>query len=88
MLQVIMKKKIVIFILTLTLIFSTLLVCQERDKKSKKLSKEEILLLMGKKEAYPFPSNIEWLNTKNPLSLKELRGKFVLLDFWTYCCIN
>jgi thiol-disulfide isomerase/thioredoxin len=23
-----------------------------------------------------------------PLTLQELRGKIVLLDFWTYCCIN
>lgn len=30
----------------------------------------------------------EWLNTANPVDLKELRGKIVLLDFWTYCCIN
>ncbi len=29
-----------------------------------------------------------WLNTSRPLTLKELRGKVVLLDFWTYCCIN
>lgn len=29
-----------------------------------------------------------WLNTAEPLELKDLRGKFVLLDFWTYCCIN
>jgi thiol-disulfide isomerase/thioredoxin len=29
-----------------------------------------------------------WLNTAGPLRLKDLRGKFVLLDFWTYCCIN
>jgi thiol-disulfide isomerase/thioredoxin len=35
-----------------------------------------------------FPTNLEWLNTSRPLSLKELRGKIVLLDFWTYCCIN
>jgi DNA-binding beta-propeller fold protein YncE len=29
-----------------------------------------------------------WLNTAGPIHLKDLRGKFVLLDFWTYCCIN
>src|SRR5207253_1076881 len=45
----------------------------------------------------PFPRRIEvpefsekltWLNSK-PLTIKkDLKGKFVLLDFWTYCCIN
>jgi thiol-disulfide isomerase/thioredoxin len=34
------------------------------------------------------PQNLTWLNTAGPLELRELRGKFVLLDFWTYCCIN
>src|SRR5690625_2160988 len=30
-----------------------------------------------------------WLNTGGrSLSLAELRGKIVLLDFWTFCCIN
>jgi thiol-disulfide isomerase/thioredoxin/outer membrane protein assembly factor BamB len=29
-----------------------------------------------------------WLNIDRPLSLKALRGKIVLLDFWTYGCIN
>ncbi|XP_073346408.1 NHL repeat-containing protein 2 [Pagrus major] len=36
-----------------------------------------------------FQSGLEWLNTEGPLSLnKELAGKVVLLDFFTYCCIN
>ncbi len=30
----------------------------------------------------------EWLNTSQPIDLKDLRGKIVILDFWTYCCIN
>lgn len=30
---------------------------------------------------------VEWLNSK-PLSAEELRGKVVLVDFWTYSCIN
>jgi thiol-disulfide isomerase/thioredoxin len=29
-----------------------------------------------------------WFNTTRPLTLADLRGKLVLLDFWTYCCIN
>jgi thiol-disulfide isomerase/thioredoxin len=29
-----------------------------------------------------------WLNTDKPLSMQALRGKVVLLDFWTYGCIN
>lgn len=29
----------------------------------------------------------EWFNTK-PLLLKDLRGKVVMIDFWTYTCIN
>jgi thiol-disulfide isomerase/thioredoxin len=29
-----------------------------------------------------------WLNTPAPLSLAGLRGKVVLVDFWTYSCIN
>ncbi len=30
---------------------------------------------------------VEWLNSK-PLTAEELRGKVVLVDFWTYSCIN
>ncbi len=39
---------------------------------------------------YPAPefSGIEsWINT-SPLTLKSLKGKVVLIDFWTYSCIN
>ena len=44
----------------------------------------------------PYPRRIpappldggEWVNTQGPMSLADFRGRFVLLDFWTYCCIN
>ena len=32
-----------------------------------------------------FTPGSEWLNTDRPLTLPELRGKFVLLEFWTSC---
>ncbi len=35
-----------------------------------------------------FPAGLPWLNTAEPLTMKELRGKIVLIDFWTYGCIN
>lgn len=31
---------------------------------------------------------IAWLNTAGPIRIKDLRGKVVILDFWTLCCIN
>src|SRR4051812_41242916 len=28
------------------------------------------------------------LNTDKPVAINDLRGQLVILDFWTYCCIN
>ena len=39
-------------------------------------------------DAFPFPEGLSWINTASPLSLQELRGHVILLDFWTYSCIN
>jgi thiol-disulfide isomerase/thioredoxin len=39
-------------------------------------------------KAFDFPENLTWLNTQEPLSLDKLKGHVILLDFWTYCCIN
>lgn len=39
-------------------------------------------------KAPEFPPNFDWINSNEPLSLEKLRGHVVVLDFWTYCCIN
>jgi thiol-disulfide isomerase/thioredoxin len=35
-----------------------------------------------------FPAHLKWLNADRRHSINDFKGKFVLLDFWTYCCIN
>lgn len=39
----------------------------------------------GKVNAPEFPAGLDWLNTSSPLTLARLRGKLIILDFWTYC---
>lgn len=55
------------------------------DVPSSTVSKDS---LAGDMPAPEFPVGLDWLNTERPLTLAELRGKVVLLDFWTYGCIN
>ena len=38
--------------------------------------------------ALEFEQDASWLNVSKPLKIKELLGKVVILDFWTYGCIN
>jgi len=37
---------------------------------------------------FEFDPELPWLNVQRPLTLQELKGKVVILDFWTYGCIN
>ncbi|NNL12182.1 MAG: redoxin domain-containing protein [Acidimicrobiia bacterium] len=42
----------------------------------------------GTDPAPEFPEGLDWLNTADPIAFADLEGKVVLLDFWTYGCIN
>lgn len=39
-------------------------------------------------DAPDFGGADSWLNTAKPISVHDLKGQVVLVDFWTYCCIN
>lgn len=43
---------------------------------------------VGEIVAPAFPTGLDWINVEAPLTLDGLRGKVILLDFWTYGCIN
>jgi len=32
-----------------------------------------------------FDGGKAWLNASGPISVKDLKGKIVIVDFWTYC---
>ena len=43
----------------------------------------------GTRVAPAFPTGLDWINTGGePLTLAALHGKILLLDFWTYGCVN
>lgn len=43
--------------------------------------------MFGKIHAPALPDGLVWLNSA-PLTMEKLRGKPVLIDFWTYSCVN
>ncbi len=47
-----------------------------------------VRMYAGKVRAPDFPPGLDWINVSAPLTMNQLRGKVVLLDFWTYGCIN
>ena len=68
-----------------------------KPKAAEKPADEEAADGVPGKNDNPFPNRfpapeldggVEWLNTGGPISMRDLRGKIVLLDFWTFCCIN
>jgi len=58
---------------------------RKETKKIVEVSAEELPDLG---EAPDFAGIAKWLNTSGPLTMQQLRGKVVLIDFWTYTCIN
>lgn len=78
-----LKRKLLLLLLSFVIIFSA--------SKSTTLAEEA----PENKNPYPglaaapeLKGGKGWLNTSGPIEMKDLKGKVVILDFWTYCCIN
>ena len=57
-------------------------------RRARSVPKDNGMLLSDGGLAPEFVGIVGWLNTPTPLSLQSLHGKVVLVDFWTYSCIN
>ncbi len=76
-----MRKNITIAIVAtvmVLLVFSVVINAQEDDE----------FRYAGTNPMPAFPTDIEWVNVSTPLTTDDLIGKIVMLDFWTYGCIN
>src|SRR5216117_3759960 len=62
--------------------------CAAQPPSAKKAAGKAENPFAHREQAPEFPQDVSWFNTKKPLKKEDLKGKFVLLDFWTYCCIN
>ncbi len=52
------------------------------------MSHDDVIIGDPRVPAPDFPAGLDWLNVPAPVSFEALRGKVVVLDFWTYGCIN
>jgi sugar lactone lactonase YvrE len=44
--------------------------------------------IKGKGPRLDLTGGADWLNTDRPIAAADLKGRIVLVDFWTLCCIN
>jgi thiol-disulfide isomerase/thioredoxin len=68
-------------LLILWLVLLLLGACQNTEQKNKNVQTPRL-------NAPDFPKETKWLNTSRSYQLQDFRGKIVLLDFWTYGCVN
>ncbi len=87
-----MKIKLIIILILHIFIFNVVVSCSEygsADSHSNKTSQDNLATQSSYNGDLPeFPEGLKWFNTDQPVTMDMLKGHVVLLDFWTYCCIN
>ena len=66
-------------------LFVTQVSCQENNPVKRPDLERKIRAGISAPE---YPQDYDWLNTPRALRLSDLRGQVVILDFWTFSCIN
>jgi thiol-disulfide isomerase/thioredoxin len=61
-------------------------------ERTSRASAQTRIPLLNRPETTPRPApawtNTSWLNADRPVTLESLRGRVVLLNFWTFTCYN
>src|SRR2546423_9298866 len=78
-----LKKISIVFVLAALALAGARSVVSQTEQGDEMSSRER-----GRVRAPELTGGRGWLNTDKPLTIAGLRGKVVLLDFWTYGCIN
>jgi len=90
------RKQAIVFLLGIFTLSLVIAACQKKGQAAAHPSTPSSETIMRKVDlpasrprAPEFPKEFAWVNSDRKLSLGEdLNGNVVLLDFWTYCCIN
>lgn len=83
-----LNKSIILFSIILSVLFTTIILPNIEGRNLISTQDGEQMKRLGRVRAPELEGGKGWLNTDRPLKMAELRGKIVLLDFWTFCCIN
>ncbi len=71
----------------MTLLMATLILCCMSFASMSFVQAQEPPSIVGSAPLYGLSGATGWINSR-PLRAKDLKGKVVLIDFWTYSCIN
>lgn len=83
------NKKIFLLLVILLILITIIYLEKQKVAPELKTSKQEIEFKDGKYPKAPELTGIVgYLNTESGLKISDLKGKVVLIDFWTYTCIN